>query len=76
MNKSIKTNDAKYEYELETKDLCQYFPFEKKTFGGVKSYVKAVDHVSLSIKKGRGSWPGGRIRMRQNNIRQNSLASH
>lgn len=52
MNRSIKTNNAEYEYELETKDLCQYFPFEKKTFGGVKSYVKAVDHVSLSIKKG------------------------
>ena len=40
------------EYEIEARDICQYFPFEKKTFGGVKSYVKAVDHVSLSIKKG------------------------
>ncbi len=42
----------KYEYELEAKNICQYFPFEKGTFGGVKSYVKAVDNVSLSIKKG------------------------
>jgi oligopeptide/dipeptide ABC transporter ATP-binding protein len=52
MSESISKINVGYEYELETKDLCQYFPFEKKIFGGVKSYVKAVDHVSLSIKKG------------------------
>jgi len=52
MSESKKNNNVEYSYELEAKDLCQYFPFEKKTFGGVKSYVKAVDRVSLSIKKG------------------------
>lgn len=38
--------------ELIARDVCQYFPVEKGTFGGVKNYVKAVDRVSLSIKKG------------------------
>ncbi len=38
--------------ELVARDVCQYFPVAKGTFGGVKNYVKAVDHVSLSILKG------------------------
>lgn len=40
------------EMELVAKDVCQYFPVESRTFGGVKQYVKAVDHVNLSIKRG------------------------
>ncbi len=40
------------EMELIAEDVCQYFPVSKGAFGGVKNYVKAVDHVSLSIKKG------------------------
>lgn len=36
---------------LEVKDLCKYFPAKKGLFKG-KSYVKAVDRVSFSIKKG------------------------
>ena len=36
---------------LEVKDLCKYFPAKKGLFGR-KSYVKAVDRVSFSIKRG------------------------
>lgn len=36
---------------LEVKDLCKYFPAKKSLFKG-KSYVKAVDRVSFSIKRG------------------------
>ncbi len=36
---------------LEVKDLCKYFPAKKGLFKS-KSYVKAVDRVSFSIKKG------------------------
>ena len=36
---------------LEVKDLCKYFPANKGLFKG-KSYVKAVDRVSFSIKRG------------------------
>jgi len=36
---------------LEVKDLCKYFPAKKGLFKG-KSYVKAVDRVSFTIKKG------------------------
>lgn len=36
---------------LEVKDLCKYFPANKGLFKG-KSYVKAVDRVSFSLKRG------------------------
>lgn len=36
---------------LEVKDLCKYFPVSKGLFKG-KSFVKAVDKVSFTIKKG------------------------
>jgi len=36
---------------LEVKDLCKYFPAKKGLFKG-KSYVKAVDRVSFSIRRG------------------------
>ena len=36
---------------LEVKDLCKYFPAKKGLFGG-KSYVKAVDRVSFTLKRG------------------------
>jgi oligopeptide transport system ATP-binding protein len=36
---------------LEVKDLCKYFPAKKGLFKA-KSYVKAVDRVSFSIKRG------------------------
>lgn len=40
------------EYELITKDLCQHFPVKTTLLGKVQVAVKAVDEVSLCIKKG------------------------
>ena len=36
---------------LEVKNLCKYFPANKGLFSK-KSFVKAVDNVSFSIKRG------------------------
>ena len=36
---------------LEVKNLCKYFPAKKGLFGK-KSYIKAVDDVSFTLKKG------------------------
>lgn len=38
---------------LEIKNVKKHFPLEKGIFGGVKSWVKAVDDVSLKVRKGR-----------------------
>lgn len=38
---------------LEIKNVKKYFPLEKTMFGGVKSWVKAVDGVSLQVRRGR-----------------------
>jgi peptide/nickel transport system ATP-binding protein len=38
---------------LEIKNVKKYFPLEKGIFGNVKSWVKAVDDVSLKVRKGR-----------------------
>lgn len=38
---------------LEIKNLKKYFPLEKSFFGTVTSHVKAVDDVSLQVRKGR-----------------------
>jgi oligopeptide transport system ATP-binding protein len=43
--------EAKKDVILEVKDLCKYFPAKKSFFKG-NSYVKAVDRVSFTIKKG------------------------
>lgn len=43
--------EANKDIILEVKDLCKYFPAKKGLFAG-KSYVKAVDRVSFSIKRG------------------------
>jgi len=40
------------DFEVVVKDVCQYFPVTSGSFGGAKNYVKAVDHVSLTIRKG------------------------
>ncbi|MFJ5714262.1 ABC transporter ATP-binding protein [Neobacillus sp. NPDC093127] len=37
---------------VEVKNLKKYFPKNKGLFGGKKSFVKAVDDVSFTIKKG------------------------
>lgn len=38
---------------LEIKNVKKYFPLEKGIFGGVKSWVHAVDDVTLQVRKGR-----------------------
>lgn len=38
---------------LEIKGLKKHFPLKKGFFGGVQSWVKAVDDVSLTVRKGR-----------------------
>ncbi len=38
---------------LEIKSLKKHFPLKKGFFGGVQSWVKAVDDVSLTVRKGR-----------------------
>jgi peptide/nickel transport system ATP-binding protein len=38
---------------LEIKNLEKHFPLEKGFFGGVKRWLKAVDNVSLKVRKGR-----------------------
>ena len=37
---------------LETKDLSKYFTAKKGLLKRTPSVVKAVDHVSLSVRKG------------------------
>jgi peptide/nickel transport system ATP-binding protein len=38
---------------LEINGLTKYFPRQKSFFGGVKSWIKAVDDVTLKVRKGR-----------------------
>jgi peptide/nickel transport system ATP-binding protein len=38
---------------LEIKNVKKHFPLKKGFFGGVKSWVKAVDDVTLNVRKGR-----------------------
>ena len=43
--------EKKNDVILEVKNLCKYFPVNKGMFAK-KSFVKAVDNVSFSIKRG------------------------
>jgi peptide/nickel transport system ATP-binding protein len=38
---------------LEIKNVKKHFPMQKGFFGGVKSWVKAVDDVTLTVRRGR-----------------------
>lgn len=54
VNKVARTLDEKNNpVILEIKNVKKYFPLEKTMFGKVKSWVKAVDDVTLSVRKGR-----------------------
>lgn len=46
-------DEAKNPTLLEMRNIKKYFPLEKNFFGGVTSWVKAVDDVSLKVRKGR-----------------------
>ena len=38
---------------LQIQNVKKHFPLQKGMFGGVKSWVKAVDDVTLNVRKGR-----------------------
>ena len=44
--------DQKSDVILEVKDLKKYYPIKSSLFTGTKNYVKAVDGVSFSIRRG------------------------
>ncbi len=50
--KIIGVEEKKNEFILEVKNLQTWFPQKKGLFGKVESYVKAVDEVSFSVRKG------------------------
>ncbi|MBX7232389.1 MAG: ABC transporter ATP-binding protein [Bdellovibrionales bacterium] len=55
--KQKKTNrvssDEQNPVVLEIKNLKKYFPLKKGFLGGTQSYVKAVDDVTLKVRRGR-----------------------
>ncbi len=44
---------------VEVEGLKKYFPIKEGVFSRTVGYVKAVDDVSFSIKKGEIFWAGG-----------------
>lgn len=50
--KKIIKNLSSKDILLEVKNLKKHFSLQKNLFGKVKSYVKAVDDVSFTVKKG------------------------
>jgi peptide/nickel transport system ATP-binding protein len=53
MEKAPRSMTDKNPVLLEIKNVKKYFPLEKGIFGSVKSWVHAVDDVSLKVRKGR-----------------------
>ncbi len=49
---ALRIDENNPDYEVVAKNVCQYFPVSGGIFSTVKGYVKAVDDVSLFIKKG------------------------
>ena len=50
--KKVVRNLSNSEVLLEVKNLKKYFPLKKNFFGTVQSWVRAVDDVSFTVKKG------------------------
>ena len=48
-----KSEDDKEKYILIVDDLVKYFPVTGGVFNRVLGYVRAVDHVSFNIGRGR-----------------------
>jgi peptide/nickel transport system ATP-binding protein len=48
-----RSNTAANDVLLEVKNLKKHFPIRGGIFGGVKSYVKAVDDVTFQVRRGR-----------------------
>jgi peptide/nickel transport system ATP-binding protein len=53
MEKAPRSMTDKNPVLLEIKNVKKYFPLEKGIFGSVKSWVHAVDDVSLKVRRGR-----------------------
>lgn len=53
VEKSIRPITEKNPLLLEIKNINKHFPLEKNIFGAPKSWVKAVNNVSLKVYKGR-----------------------
>ncbi|MDO4672132.1 MAG: ATP-binding cassette domain-containing protein, partial [Porphyromonadaceae bacterium] len=50
--KTIDASSTDEDIILEVKNLKKWFPIENKVFGKATSFVKAVDDVSFSVKRG------------------------
>ncbi|MEQ1665562.1 MAG: ABC transporter ATP-binding protein, partial [Bdellovibrionales bacterium] len=53
VEKQQRLNTDKNPVILEIKNIKKHFPLEKNIFGKVTAWVKAVDDVSLTVRKGR-----------------------
>jgi peptide/nickel transport system ATP-binding protein len=46
-------DDSRYPVLLEVKNLCKYFPIKGGIFGRTVDHFKAVEDISLKVRKGR-----------------------
>ena len=53
LEKATRAIDDSMPVVLELTNVQKHFPLKKGFFGGVKEWVKAVDDVSLKVRKGR-----------------------
>lgn len=53
LKKARSGGDVEHPVVLEIKNVKKHFPLKKGLFGGVKSWVKAVDDVTLKVRRGR-----------------------
>jgi peptide/nickel transport system ATP-binding protein len=51
--KETRTVSTDHSELLKIENVKKHFPMQKGFFGGVKTWVKAVDDVSLTVRKGR-----------------------
>lgn len=51
--KETRTVSSGHSELLKIENVKKHFPMQKGFFGGVKTWVKAVDDVSLTVRKGR-----------------------
>ena len=51
--KQTRAIDVKHSELLKIQNIKKHFPLQKGMFGAVKSWVKAVDDVTLTVRKGR-----------------------
>ncbi len=54
---------------LTVEGLRTYFPVRRGVFSRVHGYVRAVDGVDLTVRRGTNAGPGGRERLGQDHRR-------